>query len=161
MFPFPSLLSATPPETVYLQGTAGSPVTRTMFGFSESSETYHISFNVCSITSGPNSLTRGKFEWAGYKEGDLAVYTEIHDWVVPNDFQQGPYYIRVTYESGTTPDFGTLDTWLSSASNVIFGWSHNGPIVREGVVKVEIATDSGGSNIVATGYYKGRVNSSP
>lgn len=165
MFPF-GLLTATPPETVTLLGTAGAPIIRNEFGFSESGETYHIQFNLCSVTSAPNSLTRGKMEKAGYKEGISAVFTEIHDWVTPNDYQEGPYYVRLTAFADTAPDFSSHavngTTWHDmTGTNVYFGWSHNGPIIREGVVKVEIATDSGGSNIVATGYYRGRVNSSP
>lgn len=163
MFPFGTLLAAKPPESVFLNGSLGSPVTHDVNGFSESSETYHQRFNICSVDSIPNSLTRGKLERAGYKEGVLAVYTEVHSWVVPNDYQDGPYWARLTFETGTgvTPDVGTMDTWSPLTSNFIFGWSHNGGVARGGTVKAEIATDDAGAEIVATGWYRGTVTVTP
>ena len=102
---------------------------------------------------------------AGFKDGVQAVFSTIHSWVIPNDYQEGPYYVRLTAFADTPPDFASPavdgSTWHTTFGNIEFGWSHNGVFFREGTVKIEIATDSGGTNIVATGYYRGRVNSSP
>lgn len=35
------------------------------------------------------------------------------DWIIPNDAAPGTYQIRATLTSGSTPDGGTLDTWLA------------------------------------------------
>ena len=57
-----------------------------------------------------------------------------------------------------TPSNGTFDTWTSLGTDQTVNWSSSD---AEGVygsrftqIKAEIATDSGGSNIVATGYYR-------
>ena len=57
-----------------------------------------------------------------------------------------------------TPSNGTLGSWTSLGTDQTINWSSSD---AEGVygsrftqIKAEIATDSGGSNIVATGYYR-------
>jgi hypothetical protein len=68
------------------------------------------------------------------------------------------YYIRATNYSGDNPS-GTLGSWLALSSNQEWTWLDNvaGAVPEEGVLKIEIATDTSpqGTNIVATGYYKG------
>lgn len=74
------------------------------------------------------------------------------------------YYIRATLYSkvsGGTPDpddINPLGVWLALSSNISFGSSDTrdfGNYSPSGwTIKVEIATDSAGSNIIATGYYQ-------
>jgi hypothetical protein len=69
------------------------------------------------------------------------------------------YYIRGTKYSDNDPDTGTLGTWQSLSGDVSWTWTDTtaGVSPEVGVLKVEIATDTSpqGTNIVATGYYKG------
>lgn len=67
------------------------------------------------------------------------------------------YYIRMTQQS-FSGDGSIVDaletTWTALTSNRSFEIDDpQGTGPTEIVVKVEIATDSGGSNIIATGYY--------
>ena len=77
----------------------------------------------------------------------------------------GTYYIRATTDSGSAPN-STVNTsdavgsWLALSSNRSWYWNEAGVGTYAGVCKIEIATDSGGTNIVATGYYSGNAESS-
>lgn len=66
------------------------------------------------------------------------------------------YYIRATLMSGTTPTGGTLGSWLALSSNRSWNLIKAGPGSGTLVsyLKIEIARDSGGATIVATGYYQ-------
>lgn len=69
-------------------------------------------------------------------------------------------WIRATLDAGDTPTVGTLGSWLQcsggGSGSRTWTWQYSGaPDFLEGDLKFEIATDSGGSNIVATGYYRG------
>ena len=82
------------------------------------------------------------------------------------------YYIRASNDNGnlTYPttlstsgsDSDTLNTWLALSSNRQFRYRVAGPRSNvaqlEGIMKIEIASDSAGSNIEATGYYYWEVN---
>lgn len=57
------------------------------------------------------------------------------------------YWIRMTKNSGDSPTSGTLNTWQQLSSARTWEWDMAN---AEANVKLEIATDSGGSNIVAT-----------
>ena len=156
------LLTATPLETVQLQGTSGSPIVRTYNGFSESQQYGWRTFSITGVSSGPNNLIKGKIQTAGYMEGSSASYVNISDWVIPNDWNNGPYYVRITHVADDVPDTGSFGTWRDlSTQNTIFGWRHNGISYREGTVKVEISTQQDEAGIIATGYYRGRVLVSP
>ena len=77
------------------------------------------------------------------------------------------YYIRASNDNGNLSypqtlstsgsDSATLNTWLALTSNRSFRYRVAGPrsnvAQREGLMKIEIASDSAGSNIEATGYY--------
>ena len=65
------------------------------------------------------------------------------------------YWIRATLDAGSTPTAGTLNTWQQLSTNR--EWYISRPVVGVSTftVKIEIATDSGGTNIIATGYYRG------
>ena len=90
----------------------------------------------------------------------------------PAEWHRAPgvdYWIRFTLDSGSSPDTGTFGTWqklhgTSSADREFSETETAGPFgsyIRSGTVKVEIATDAGGTNIVATGYYKYDVEATP
>lgn len=65
------------------------------------------------------------------------------------------FWVRATVSAGTTPTSGTVDSWLQLSSNR--SWA-NADAVANGLsvtstLTIEIATDSGGSNIVTSGSY--------
>ena len=70
-------------------------------------------------------------------------------------------WLRATVDVGDTPSVGTIGSWskVAGAGSSIqtYTWAEttNGAADQTGTLKIEIATDSGGTNIVATGYYRG------
>lgn len=61
------------------------------------------------------------------------------------------FWIRATKTAGTTHNIGaTLDTWHSASGAVAFGWSQTTTGTKSATYTIEIATDSAGTNIVAT-----------
>ena len=74
------------------------------------------------------------------------------------------YYIRVTNFGGTTnlstSDSDTINSWIALSSNRDFRVRDSRNLTQYAdenmIMKVEIASDSGGSNIEATGYYECR-----
>ena len=75
------------------------------------------------------------------------------------------YWLRLTLESGDTPNVGDqLDTWydISAAADgpVAIGWSTTTG-TRDGIVRAEIALDALGAEIIETGYYEGRATVTP
>ncbi len=172
MYPFLLAIVAakgttSPTESVNLSGTAVSP--RTWAHISIGGNEAVVSWLFGGKDGGTASIARGEVQRAGYDNGVQAIYTSIDtgtDWVIPHNFQEGPYWFRGTLESGDAPNIGlALGVWTSvsnDVNNFSFGWQKtggNGTV--SGTVKVEIATDSGGSNIVATGYYKGTATNEP
>ena len=166
MFPIPPLLGSygdgeTEESSIVLGGTSGSPlqVNTTQFG----SQLALCEWTFGATTSG--SITRGKVQKDGRYDGQARSMTTVSSWVIPNDFQEGPYYIRATdHDGGDMPTDGdALGVWHSltnGGSNRFFTWINpsTGFSFQSGTIKVEIATDALGANIVATGYYKAIVN---
>lgn len=80
-----------------------------------------------------------------------------HDWYKPTTASKGTgHYIKATYVSGDALQGGkdyTLSSWtqLNVAQNV--GLRSGGGTGRTSVQTIQIATDSGGSNVVCTGTY--------
>lgn len=93
-----------------------------------------------------------------HSDGVSATGTE--DWMPGVEWFPGApdrtYYIRATLMSGTPLSGGTLDSWLSLASNRSWNLIKAGPGTGtlESYLKIEIALDAAGAIIVATGYYK-------
>lgn len=146
-------------ETVYLNGSSGSPVSQIFSGSSDSS---NIVWGFCFQPSIPNNITDQDCLWAGYDTGDLAVYTYQHALIRPIPFA-GTYWIRASLHADTSPNWvssNAMDTWISlGASNVLWGWNSTTFDVVTGTIKVEIADGTPqDSNIIETGYYKGSVN---
>lgn len=55
------------------------------------------------------------------------------------------YWARMTKNSGANPTTGTLNTWLQLSSQRVWSWQSD---PNDANVTLEIATDSGGSNVV-------------
>lgn len=145
-----SLLGAESADLVTLSGTSLSPNV------------------VTGLTASPNDSWA---EWLFNTDGTVDT-NEVTSGVVQfqtgvewNDAQTTPavdYWIRATLEDGVNPTSGAaIGSWLkvsvSGSANRIWRWTDttNGDSTTTGTLKIEIATDSGGTNIVATGYYKG------
>lgn len=173
---FPYLLAAIaarpkqlPEETVSLFGTAVAPrtVISTAFGGADAK----CSWVVAGTFSIPNGILRGYVGKAQWINNDQAVYTSVDSpeaWVEPKDYQNGPYYVRGTLESGDTPNLpgsDQLGVWLKLENNVdnrFWGWQETGTFgTTQGTVKIEIADDAVGTTILATGYYKGFCETEP
>lgn len=65
------------------------------------------------------------------------------------------YYVRATLDTGTAPSGAALNTWHALTTTRVWTWSQSGDGANSGTIKVDIASDSGGLDIVATGYYRG------
>jgi len=59
-------------------------------------------------------------------------------------------YIRFTLQSGDTPNIGTTGTWQQLNTARSIGYSRNTAGVSSGTIRVQIATDAAGSNIIST-----------
>lgn len=140
-------------ETVSLEGTTGTPEDNSSLPLSD------------------GSLQLG---WKFATNGDIADYdndgspTDQNSGHVPwvnNSPPSGSYWIRASVHSQTDPGSqsfnnspSAMNTWLALSSLRSFLFEDNRGTATYAqanvVLKIEIATDSGGTNIVATGYYR-------
>lgn len=68
-------------------------------------------------------------------------------------------YIRFTLVSGDTPNNGTLNTWQQLNSARSIGFTVSGPgTIRSATIRVQIATDAAGTNIIADSGVGGGYN---
>jgi len=128
-------------ETASLSGTSAFP--NKAFGLTPGTD----------IVIGWEFRTDGTVHKIGAVTGD-AQFQAGTQWL--NTSPGSTYYIRFTTNSGTAPSASysdTLNTWHALTSLREVKWNVPSWTFGSGSVKVEIATDSGGSNIVATGYY--------
>jgi len=146
-------LSSQPTESVSLEGTTSTPIT-----FFDRAATNN------------NDLVMG---WRFGSDGNVYKYESIYNvggnglylyssstWnnITPSQ----TYYIRVTNFGGTvnlsTSDSDTLNSWIALSSDRDFRVRDSRDLLTYAdenmVMKVEIASDSGGSNILDTGYYE-------
>lgn len=134
----------TPSETISLSGTSGTP---------EPTSNTVSAANYCR--AGLTLYADGTMTQADGYQGNSN--TSFGRWcnVTPSQ----TYYVRGTHQSGDAQadDSQPLNSWLALSSgrsfmvidttnSLNYGYKHS-------VLKVEIASDSGGSNILATGYY--------
>lgn len=156
-------------EFVSLQGTSGSPISQTFLG-EPAGQLSNIVFNFSADASAPASIEKGYVQYAGYEDNVQASYVNIGPWVEPLTGWTADYWIRATNEGDgvsntqldpTYPQSNSLDTWhalTEDSVNIYWGWQHDGPQIRGGTIKVEIADDAVGTTILATGYYRGTVS---
>jgi hypothetical protein len=83
------------------------------------------------------------------RHDDNGTLLQIHQWHTGGG--DTSLYVRFTLISGSNPDIGTLNTWQQLNVNRAIGNSNStAGTTKSSVIKVEIATDSGGSNIIST-----------
>lgn len=151
----PSSVTLTPgtADTVALSGTLGAP--NTYYAFAQ--------YPGGSAKEYLRANTNGKLEEATSTiNGNLGAYNQIGtEWVVPLTTYVGNYWIRATKISGDNLTSGTLNSWISLNSNspewqltAYKGQALGGIDYKQILLKLEIATDAGGSTIVDTGYYE-------
>lgn len=89
------------------------------------------------------------------RNGTYSQYNSSTEWIIPNS-PSGTYHIRFTLSSGDAADVGTIGSWIDLSTSPQFYW--NGA-EDDGTMRVEISNDASpiGSDIVATGYYRGLV----
>jgi len=132
-------------EVITLSGTTGSPNTSTDFAISTNNASVYWAFNADGTVD--RIKTQG---------------TDIFEIFGPNQWcNTDPalnYWIRFTHNAGDAANLGNSSgTWFAMSGANGQGWQEttNGFATHSGSSKVEISTDSGGSTIVATGYYGG------
>ena len=137
---------------VTLSGTSGSPNLSDSFAVTDPSGAT-VSAGWLFVSDGTMDLRNASGNWANW----TTTPTEWHDGTPASTF-----YLRATLEAGDTPDLGTLGTWQSLASSISYLWTASagafGFDTAAGTLKIEIAANSDGSNIRATGYYRGFAN---
>lgn len=82
--------------------------------------------------------------------GDTAGTLASYNWITPTTGST-TYYVRATLTSGTFTS-GTTGTWLALSSNRSWttGFTSNSPGSKTTTATFEIATDSGGTNVVVS-----------
>lgn len=122
----------------------------------------------CTTSGATSARSIWTFQSAGGVVYDLAcantTYQSGVEWI---DAAHKPpatnIWIRATADTGSVPNDGSdaLNTWLvlvgPGQSNKSWKWfrSFADPGTYQGSVKVELSTDSSGTNIIATGWYGG------
>lgn len=151
-FPMPWLLGALAPrfgisEVVTLSGTSGSP-------------------NV-SVETRPESQT-AVASWDFRTDGSifyrasqsLVEWTNTDEWLPTAPTKT--YYLEAVVDSGDAPTTGTVGAgvWQSLAIQRLWTWEVSGTTgaTYEGTIRIRISDQSDGSNILATGYYRGSAN---
>jgi hypothetical protein len=118
-------------------------------------------------TVGGTSATKGWIEKFQGDNGDAVVYTQAHEWTIPN---QGfsTVYVRLTdtgsyAATGTTHtiDGTTWHTIAEDTTNVEFSYFYGGITPRTCSTLIEISLDSGGASIVQSGTYNITCSASP
>lgn len=139
------LKTAVSSNTITLSGTSGSP-------------------NVASATAiSPDNCFA---EWILQTDGTIDKNTTTGssqfqtgiEWDSDQPTPAATYYVRATADTGDAPTSGSgTGTWLALTTQRTWRWTEvrNGFFSKIGAVKLEIDTVGDGSNIVATGYYRG------
>lgn len=127
-------------QVVTLSGSSGTPNQATADNTSPTSSTAGWKFQ----TSGQLQRTTGTGAYANFQAG------------VQWCNRPASLYIRATLDSGNAPDNGpTLNTWVITTTEREWTWDRSAVGTNSGTLQIDIATDSGGTDIIATGYYQG------
>lgn len=148
-----SALSSTPTESVSLGGTTSNPESM----FDQAGSNNHDLVMGWRFGSDGNIY---KYEYI-YNVGGNGMYLyQSTKWnnITPSQ----TYYIRVTNYGGTenlsASDSDSINSWIALSSNRDYRVRDDRDLTTYAdenmIMKVEIASDSGGSNILATGYYE-------
>ncbi len=154
-----------PSEGVFLHGSEGSPIE--INHESTDPEDAAASFFLI-VTTGANAREKGYmmslvYDFSDAGNVDFIKINPETDWVNPHDFDP-TYWVRATLVAGTNPFSGVLGNWQSLIPDDPDPYGGRGWTwiqvqlgATTGTVKVEVASDSEGANILATGYYKATV----
>ena len=140
-------------ETVSLEGSIAAPESNADFPISDGSMQLGWRFQSSGTISdynndrSPTDVTSGHTPWVNQSP------------------PTGSYWIRASIQSQSDPSSqsfasspSALNTWQATTATRTFLFTDNRAAASYAtanvVLKIEIATDSGGSNIVATGYYE-------
>lgn len=132
-------------DVITLSGTTGSPNTSTDFAISTNDAYVRWFFNSDGTVDRLKLQGADSFEIFGPSQWS-------------NGTPIGDYWLRFTHNAGDAANLGNSSgSWLAMTTALSQGWQEttNGFAVTTGSSKVEIASDSGGTTIVATGYYGG------
>lgn len=86
-------------------------------------------------------------------QGNDALINSPPDWITPSGGTPGnSYWIRVSVTAGSNPNFSNpgVGSWLAMSSTRTWTWSRTTVGSNTATVTIEIASDSGGSNVVAS-----------
>lgn len=144
-------------EAAALRGSSGSPILRSYDALDPADA--EVLWQLSVSSSG--TRVQGDIQSSGHDVGAGAIWTSdnaLTDWVNIKDYLD-LYWARATLNAGDAPTLGSgLGTWLSlvkGGSQRFWGWRHTSiPGSTDGSIKLEISTDSSGTVIVATGYYR-------
>lgn len=158
---------STPTESISLHGTGNAA------GGSQANSTTTSMPPTADAIFGMRFLADGNIEkyTNGTAQGQTGYWTfSTSKWnnITPSQ----TYYIRASNDNGNLSfpmtlstsgsDSASINTWVALTGSPQFRYRVNGPRstvgTLEGIMKIEIASDSSGSNIVATGYYYWEVN---
>ena len=130
--------------------------------------------NLSGTTGAPNSsddfdLDPGTATAGWYFRSDASVDYYIlglllefspdpDEWFDPNGTPPATYYIKATQYSGDAPTAGdSLGIVYALTSDRSWRWVQSVIGSKAGILKIEIFSDSGGTDLLATGYYSGSV----
>jgi hypothetical protein len=106
-----------------------------------------------AATAGWNFNTDGTVDKV--EGGTVTQFQDGIEWDVNQDVPVDDYWLRATVNTGDAPTTGNTGVWNkisgASSANYVLRWTKT--VSGSHSVKIEIASDSGGSTIVATGYY--------
>lgn len=140
-----------PNERVFLYGTSASPLVSTDSRINDAAGLTSVAGWIFQTDGSVDKFTNGS-----QAEDDTGSPRD--HWYLNNPTTVGEtYYIRFTLEAGFAANTVSSD-WSAMTSQttcyhseVVAPWT---AFTRNGTYKVEIATDSGGTNIISTGYYR-------
>ncbi len=104
------------------------------------------------VTDPEDALARLTFVGNGQVQNQYSAV--LHDWFVPTTTNIGNnYWIRATLQSGALSGGDSVGVWLNIGLSRNWQRNRTSPGTSTAQLLIEIATDSGGTNIVTSGTY--------